>query len=72
MSSYIRVVLNRVINKRENRIRYKFRKEKYNKYQKQNKLQKLDFNTEGININKEIKRELIEKEIRELKQKVKR
>ena len=32
MSDYIKVVLNRVIDKKENKIKYKFKKEKYNKY----------------------------------------
>ena len=69
---YIRVVLDRVIDRREDRIGYKFREEKYNRYQGQNRLQELDFNTDGINIDREIKRELIEEEIKELEQEVER
>ena len=68
----IRVVLDRVIGRRKDRIGYKFGEEKYNRYQAQNELQELDFNAEGINIDGEIKRELIEEEIRELEQEVER
>jgi len=32
MLGYIRVVLDRVIDRREDRIGYKFREEKYNRY----------------------------------------
>ena len=32
MLDYIKVVLDRVIDKRENKIKYKFKKEKYNRY----------------------------------------
>ena len=63
---YIRVVLDRAINRKEDRIGYKFKKEKCNRYQRRNGLQKSDFNIEGINMDREIKRELIEEEIREL------
>ena len=51
---------------------YKFGKEKCDRYQAQNGLQESDFNTEGINIDGEIKRELIEEEIRKLEQEVER
>ena len=72
MSGYIRVVLDRVIDRRKDRMGCKFSKKKYNRYQAQNKLQESDFNIEGINIDREIKRELIEEEIRELEQEVER
>ena len=32
MSGYIKVVLNRAIDRRKDKIGYKFREEKYNKY----------------------------------------
>ena len=72
MLGYIRVVLDRVIDRRKDRIGCKFSKKKCNRYQAQNKLQESDFNIEGINIDREIKRELIEEEIRELEQEVER
>ena len=72
MLGYIRVVLDRVIDRREDRIGCKFREEKYNGCQGQNRLQELDFNADGINIDREIKRELIEEEIKELEQEVER
>ena len=68
----MRVVLDRVIDRRKDRIGCEFGKEKYDRCQAQNKLQELDFNVEGINIDREIKRELIEEEIRELEQEVER
>ena len=62
----IRVVLDRAIDRRENKIGYKFRKKKCDRYQGWNGLQELDFDIKGINMDREIERELMEEEIREL------
>ena len=71
-SGCMRVVLDRAMDGREDRIGCEFGEEKCDGCQGRNGLQESDFDAEGINVDGEIERELMEEETRELEQEVER